>query len=192
VPYCQPIEVQVESLIYLLKRPSGRSGMGSYCYSLIEKYSAELCSTDDCLEKQRIIERTVNDSSRERLSEVREATFRIYKEAQRVGDYPRRDFVESYLRKYGYLMDRQQDFNDIAYFWQQAGGNDEAIWLLIKVLENNPKRIVAYLNIADAYWAQREKAKAAENYRAYVNLVSANGKKQKVLQRAHEQSTFSY
>lgn len=192
VPYCEPIEVQVESLIYLSKRPSGRSGMGSYCYSLVEKGSAESCSTDGCLEKQRIVERTADDSSRERLSEFREATSRIYKDAQRVGDYPRRDFVESYLRKYGYSTDRQQDFNDIAYFWQQAGFSDEAIWLLVKVLEDNPKRIVTYLNIADAYWAQGEKAKAAESYRAYISLVNANDKQQKVPQRAHERSASSY
>lgn len=192
VPYCEPIEVEAESLIYLSKRPSGRSDMGPYCYSLIEQSSAELCLTDSCVEKQRIIGDMAGGSSRERLSEFREATFRIYKDARRLSSYPRRDFIESYLRTYGYSTDSQQQFNDIAYFWQQAGFNDEAIWLLVKVLENNPKRTVAYLNIADAYWAKEEKAKATESYRAYIGLMNAGGKKQKVPRRALERSAYSY
>ena len=42
-------------------------------------------------------------------------------------------------------------YNDIAYYLQQANANDEAIFLLEKIIEKFPNRTVAYLNLADAY-----------------------------------------
>lgn len=83
-------------------------------------------------------------------------------------------------------MAQQQVFNDIGYYWQQAGSIDDAIWILNKVIENDPQRMVAYLNIADAYWAGGDKATAAKNYNMYAQFMTSGGKQQKIPGRVKE------
>ena len=62
--------------------------------------------------------------------------------------------------------------NNKGYFLQKHGYNEEAIILLALVIKKFPKRIVAYLNIADAYWALNQHDEAKVNYKQYVNLMT--------------------
>ncbi|MDD2896586.1 MAG: tetratricopeptide repeat protein [Aliarcobacter sp.] len=79
-----------------------------------------------------------------------------------------------------------QKYNDIAYYLQQANANDEAIFLLEKILEKFPNRTVAYLNLADAYDGLGNKEKAKENYEKYINLMKEDNKEVKIPKRVLE------
>ena len=62
-------------------------------------------------------------------------------------------------------------FNNVAFFAFKSKAYEESIYILIKIIEKFPNRIVAYLNIADNYWALNEKEKAVENYKKYIQLI---------------------
>ncbi|OCL97661.1 hypothetical protein AAX29_01814 [Aliarcobacter thereius] len=77
-------------------------------------------------------------------------------------------------------------YNDIAYYLHQADANEEAIFLLEKIIEKYPNRIVAYLNLADAYIAINDKEKAKKNYKRYVELMKQDNKEEKIPKRVLE------
>jgi hypothetical protein len=79
-----------------------------------------------------------------------------------------------------------QKYNDIAYYLQQANANEEAIFLLEKIIEKFPNRTVAYLNLADAYNGINNKEKAKENYEKYINLMKQDNKEAKIPKRVLE------
>ena len=67
-------------------------------------------------------------------------------------------------------------YNNIAYYLQKAGHNQEAIFLLEEILSEFPKRVVAYLNLGDAYWDETKRVKALNNYHHYksIHLLKIN------------------
>ena len=77
-------------------------------------------------------------------------------------------------------------YNDIAYYLQQADANEEAIFLLEKIIEKYPNRIVAYLNLADSYNGINNKEKAKENYNKYISLMKQDNKEDKIPKRVLE------
>jgi tetratricopeptide (TPR) repeat protein len=79
-----------------------------------------------------------------------------------------------------------QKYNDIAYYLQQANANEEAIFLLEKIIEKFPNRTVAYLNLADAYNGINENEKAKENYEKYINLMKQDNRESKIPKRVLE------
>ncbi|MHC8397694.1 tetratricopeptide repeat protein [Pseudomonas sp. LB3P93] len=190
VPYCKVIKTNHDRLVYLQKGPSASESSQPYCYSVVEQDAAEACTTEDCMQKKGLVEKTVASLKGEILTEFKNATSRLYKNKEAFVSFPKRGFIEKYIIDYGYSSGDQQSFNDIAYFWQQAGFNEDAIWLLGKVIADNPKRVVAYLNIADAYWSEGDKATAAKNYKAYNELMIAGGKQQKIPERSKERSVL--
>ena len=92
-----------------------------------------------------------------------------------------------YYINYKYFFEEDiNKSNDIAFFFEQAGYFKESIYLLEKILEKYPKRTVAYLNIADAYWGDNNKDKAIENYKIYISQMKENGKETKIPKRVFE------
>jgi len=71
-------------------------------------------------------------------------------------------------------------YNNIAYYLQKAGANEEAVYLLEKILEKYPNRTVAHYNLADAYWALGEKKKAIEFYKTYIKQMKEKGKSKRI------------
>jgi len=71
-------------------------------------------------------------------------------------------------------------YNNIAYYLQQAGANEEAAYLLKKILKKFPKRTVAYINLGDAYWALGKKSKARKAYTTYIEQMCAKGLQKKI------------
>jgi len=71
-------------------------------------------------------------------------------------------------------------YNNIAYYLQKAGANEEAVYLLEKIIEKFPKRTVAYYNLGDAYWALGDKKKAIEAYMTYIEQMKAKGKEKRI------------
>lgn len=77
-------------------------------------------------------------------------------------------------------------YNNIAYYLQQAGANEEAIYLLEKIIKKFPNRTVAYINLGDAYWALGEKAKARKAYSTYIEQMCAKGLEKKIPRKVLE------
>jgi len=73
-------------------------------------------------------------------------------------------------------------YNNIAYYLQEKRKSDEAIYLLNKVLEVYPKRVVAYYNLGDAYWDSYNRFKAKKAYKKYVELMKEANKENKIPQ----------
>ncbi len=63
------------------------------------------------------------------------------------------------------------NLNNIAFYAQKAGSHSEAVYILEKVIEKEPKRAVAYLNIGDSYWQLEDHSQAKENYNKYIRLM---------------------
>jgi len=70
--------------------------------------------------------------------------------------------------------------NNIAYYIQKAGANEEAIYLLKEILKKYPNRTVAYYNLGDAYWALGDKKKAKEAYLTYTEQMCNAGKQKRI------------
>jgi tetratricopeptide (TPR) repeat protein len=96
------------------------------------------------------------------------------------------DTMKSILNEIPLEIKTLQKYNDIAYYLQQANANDEAIFLLEKILEKFPNRTVAYLNLADAYNGLGNKEKAKKNYEKYINLMKQDNKEVKIPKRVLE------
>lgn len=73
--------------------------------------------------------------------------------------------------------------NDYAYILQIMGNNVAALHLLQEVTQYEPKRVVAWLNIADSYWAQSDDANARKCYQKYVDLMTEENMKGKIPKR---------
>lgn len=71
-------------------------------------------------------------------------------------------------------------YNNIAYYLQKANANEEAVYLLEKILVKFPNRTVAHYNLADAYWALGEKKKAVASYKIYIQQMKAKGKHKRI------------
>lgn len=74
-------------------------------------------------------------------------------------------------------------YNDIAYFAEQHGNYDIAIFLLEKIIEKFPDRTVAYINIGDAYWEIFETNEAKKAYKFYIHKMRQENKEHKIPER---------
>ncbi len=77
-------------------------------------------------------------------------------------------------------------YNNIAYYLQKAGANEEAVYLLEKIIKKFPKRTVAYINLGDAYRALGEKDKARKAYTTYIEQMCAKGLQKKIPKKVLE------
>ena len=92
-----------------------------------------------------------------------------------------------YSRGPDYIIDSIPLMNDKAYYLEQMGVYKESIYILKKVISKDPDRVVAYLNIADAYWGNNEKEEAKESYKKYIDLMKNQGKNMnKIPQRVYD------
>jgi len=73
-------------------------------------------------------------------------------------------------------------YNNIAYYLQKAGANEEAVYLLKKIVAKFPNRTVAYINLGDAYWELGEKEKARKAYTTYIEQMCNKGLQKKIPQ----------
>lgn len=188
VPYCSTPRKSDSALIKLRKMPTSDGAPQPYCYSVDDSPLPEVCLTEDCISKKELVKRVALIVKPEVLNEFKKATAKIYNDEIGFRGFPKRGFIERYISEYSYSKADQQYYNDIAYYWQQAGFNDDAIWLLEKIISNSPDRVVAYLNLADAYWGKNEALNASKNYKKYSELMALSGKQQKIPSRVKERS----
>lgn len=68
-------------------------------------------------------------------------------------------------------------YNNFAYYLAQNEEKIlEAVYLYKQILKKFPDRIVAYLNLADSYWAIGKQEIAKENYKKYIVLMKSHKK----------------
>jgi tetratricopeptide (TPR) repeat protein len=81
-----------------------------------------------------------------------------------------------------------EKYNDLGFFLEEDGKYGEAIPVLEKVIRLFPKRTVAYLNLADAYFGVDNTLEAKKYYEKYIDLMKKDGKAAKIQQRAKDRS----
>lgn len=79
-----------------------------------------------------------------------------------------------------------EELNNRAYYLEQLGKYEEAISILEKIVEQFPDRMVAYINLGDAYWGNHEKEKAKNTYQIYTKMMRERGKDAKIPMRVWE------
>lgn len=79
-----------------------------------------------------------------------------------------------------------QKYNDIAFFLLEAGRCQQARYILENIVYKFPRRTVAYLNLADAYFCLYERDSALKMYKKYIELMKASGKESKIPKRVFE------
>lgn len=89
----------------------------------------------------------------------------------------------SYIVEKYYFPQRVGWSNDLGFLFEQAGHYPEAVELLKHITRKHPDRVVAYLNLADAYWALDERAQAREAYNQYYEKMVADQKQVRIPQR---------
>lgn len=79
--------------------------------------------------------------------------------------------------------------NDFAYFLSLTKNCViSSVYVLEEIIKKFPDRIVAYLNVADAYYDLKSNAIARKYYLQYRNIMTKAGKGQKIPSRAIERS----
>jgi len=76
--------------------------------------------------------------------------------------------------------------NDLAFFLEQGKKYDEAITILNRVINFAPLRVVAYVNLGDAYYGINSVQNAKESYLKYIDLMKNEGKESKIPKRVFE------
>ena len=74
--------------------------------------------------------------------------------------------------------------NDYAYFLQENNQAADSIPFLNDIVAADPRRSVAWLNLADSNWAIGKQKDASKQYKKYIDLMLTNNKKSKIPQRA--------
>lgn len=90
---------------------------------------------------------------------------------------------ETYIAEKYYFQNNVRWSNDLGFMFAEAGYYGEAVELLEAVILGSPERVVAYLNLADAYWGLNSKERSIEMYKKYSALMQASGNFTKVPQR---------
>ncbi|MBF4505745.1 tetratricopeptide repeat protein [Flavobacterium sp. JLP] len=79
--------------------------------------------------------------------------------------------------------------NDVAYYLEQSGAYKESIFFLNKIIDDNPQRVVAWLNLGDAQWENCKIKDAKKSYLKYIELMKSQKKDlNKIPQRAYERT----
>lgn len=187
-PLCETLDAATE-LVILDKIPSpGLNPSPPYCYRA-SRLNAELvnCHSASCNEVRKKLDALDTDSEQMILQAFLDQTKTLAATPGGLKDFPRSAFIRARIEQKS-LKANQQILNDIAYYWQQAGYHREAIWLLEKILETEPNRTVAHLNLADSLWSEGNSTKAKEHYLTYIQSMRARKKDSLIPARAFNRS----
>lgn len=94
-------------------------------------------------------------------------------------------FYAALLKKIKVSKNNVRKYNDIAYYLEQANHDEEAIVILEEILRRFDERVVAHLNIADAYWKLGKKNDAYVHYMKYKEDMSKKKKENKIPKRVN-------
>ncbi len=163
--------------------------------SISKNYTIPLKVTD--LDYEAIDEKNVIENYKSSiLSESRlrnNVSFNNKNAFELIFNYEPNDFFIDYplnLFKIGTINIQDiKNSNDIAYYLLEAKIYDESIFILKNIIKKDPKRVVAYLNLADSYWETGNVCLAKKNYTIYVSMMKNQRKDlSKIPVRAYERS----
>lgn len=78
--------------------------------------------------------------------------------------------------------------NNFAFYAEKYGQPIPAIIILNGIIDKQPNRIVAYLNLADAYWDVKDFGSAKNKYKKYIELMREAGKGSKIPTKVFDRS----
>lgn len=78
--------------------------------------------------------------------------------------------------------------NNFAFYAEKYNQPIPAIIILKGVINAEPNRVVAYLNLADSYWDIKDTDAAKLNYKKYIELMNNSGRQNKIPSRVFERS----
>lgn len=90
---------------------------------------------------------------------------------------------EKYIVEKYYFPQKVGWSNDLGFLFGQVGYYLEAAELLKHITLKHPDRVVAYLNLADAYWALGKREQAQKAYNQYYERMVAAQKQTKIPHR---------
>lgn len=80
-----------------------------------------------------------------------------------------------------------QMLNDYGYYLSEDGKNQKALDILLKVIELEPGRTVAYINLGDTEWKLNQKDNATKHYLKYIKLMGESSKE--IPKRVYERTS---
>lgn len=177
-PLCSKIKANTYDLIALTKTPSkGIDPTPPYCYEgAVLELNKNNCSTSECLQVADSIKKAETLSPESILTAYRRTVEQLSKIKDSAPIPARKTFINRHINTYGYIQKYQQNYNDIAFFWQKNGYDEDAIWLLKIIIDKTPERTVAYLNIADSLWNMSMVKESIKNYKTYIDQMKAKKK----------------
>ena len=107
------------------------------------------------------------------------------KDLKRAGRYSAAILDNYYLQYYPIQSSNVDKYNDFGFFLEQSGRYKEAAKLLLEIINFFPERIVAYINLGDAYHGNHEVVKAKQAYQKYVDLMKKAGKQKRIPKRVY-------
>jgi len=96
------------------------------------------------------------------------------------------DYMESCYSSYMDLSEYVMIINNYAFFLEQTDDLYQSLFVLRRVLDIEPSRMVAHLNIADVLWTLGEAAEAKEYYNVYLEMMTDNELTHQIPVRVHE------
>lgn len=149
----------------------------------------------------RIDKKAIDISGRENLISLYEIISDIYyeKDINNISPFhtmPKADLVRAiiyYIPTTDLNINKKniEKYNNIAFFFEELGLYNQAITILNQVINFNPERTVAHLNLADTYWKKNQKKLAKKSYQTYINVHKKSGVKNKIPDRVYERTTSS-
>lgn len=102
-----------------------------------------------------------------------------------------KDEIEKKVKS-GITPKNVQELNDYAYELEQEGDLKNAEYLLEKILEKFPNRVVANLNYGDVLWKQGKKEKSKQYYEKYIKQMITDNKEEKIPNSVLENLYLTY
>ena len=96
------------------------------------------------------------------------------------------EFIFSIINISPLSLKNVTSYNNLAFKLEQIKKFSESIYILEKVINKFPNRIVAHINLGDAYWGLIEKENAKQAYLKYIELMKECGKESKIPQRVFD------
>lgn len=88
-----------------------------------------------------------------------------------------------------YKINNIAKWNDIGYYLEQGRAYKMAVEILEKVVDKAPNRVVAWLNLADAYWGLGNQVKSQFYYQKYLKMMESQHKNlMRIPQRVYDRS----
>jgi hypothetical protein len=89
-------------------------------------------------------------------------------------------YVDNQILLYPLDKNTVTSYNNNAFYLGKENRYDVAIYILNKVIDKYPNRMVAYINLGDLHWDNGSKKEAVKIYQDYIQKMNALGKEGKI------------